>query len=70
MKEGAKIVLDQNLKELNLTIMLSHYPTLVRQAKESGISYEEFLLSLTEMELRIRGRIVSSEELKRLIFPC
>jgi DNA replication protein DnaC len=55
MKEGAKIVLDQNLKELNLSIMLSHYPTQVRQAKESGLSYEEFLLSLTEMEIRIRG---------------
>ncbi len=44
MKEGAKIVLDHNLKELKLTIMLSHYPGLVRQAKEIGISYEEFLL--------------------------
>jgi len=54
MKESVKIVLDQNLKELKLSIMLRHYPSQVRQAQESGLSYEEFLLSLTEMELRVR----------------
>ena len=68
-EEAAKIVLDQNLKELNLRSMLSHYPTLVRQARESGISYEEFLLSLTEMELRIRGENRLKRRIKEAHFP-
>jgi DNA replication protein DnaC len=69
MKEGAKIVLDQNLKELSLSIMLSHYPTQVRQAQESGLSYEEFLLSLTEMELRVRGENRLRRRIKEARFP-
>jgi DNA replication protein DnaC len=69
MKEGAKIVLDQNLKELKLSIMLSSYPGLVRQAQESGLSYEEFLLSLTEMELRTRGENRLKRKIKEARFP-
>lgn len=69
MKEGIKIVLDQNLKELSLSIMLSHYPTQVRQAQESGLSYEEFLLSLTEMELRVRGENRLKRKIKEAHFP-
>jgi len=69
MKEGATIVLDQNLKELNLRIMLSHYPTVVREAKESGISYEELLLSLTDVELRIRGENRLKRRIKEARFP-
>ncbi len=69
MKEGTKIVLNQNLKELSLSIMLSHYPTLVRQAEENGLSYEEFLLSLTEMELRIRGENRLKRRIKEAKFP-
>jgi DNA replication protein DnaC len=69
MKEGVKIVLDQNLKELKLGIMLSHYPAQVRQAQESGLSYEEFLLALTEMELRIRGENRLKRRIKEAHFP-
>ncbi len=69
MKEGVKMVLDQNLKELSLSIMLSQYPSLVRQAEESGLSYEEFLLSLTETELRIRGENRLKRRIKEAKFP-
>lgn len=69
MKQGAKIVLDHNLKALRLTIMLSHYPSLVRQSRENGISYEEFLLSLTEVELRIRGENRLKRRIKEARFP-
>lgn len=69
MKEGTKIVLDHNLKELKLSIMLAHYPTVVREAKESGLSYEEFLLSLTEMELQIRGENRLKRRIKEARFP-
>ena len=69
MKEGTKIVLDQNLKELKLPVMLAHYPPQVRQAKESGSSYEEFLFSLTEIELRIRGENRLKRRIKEARFP-
>lgn len=69
MKEGTTIVLDQNLKDLNLRIMLESYPTVVRDAKESGISYEEFLLSLTDVELRIRGENRLKRRIKEARFP-
>jgi DNA replication protein DnaC len=69
MKEGVQIVLEQNLKELMLTIMRSHYPAQVRQAKESGLSYEEFLLSLTEIELRVRSENRLKRRIKEARFP-
>lgn len=69
MKEGTKIVLDHNLKELKLSIMLAHYPTVVREAKESGLSYEELLLSLTDMELQIRGENRLKRRIKEARFP-
>ena len=69
MKQGEKIVLDHSLKALRLTIMLSHYPSLVRQSRENGISYEEFLLSLTEVELRIRGENRLKRRIKEARFP-
>jgi DNA replication protein DnaC len=69
MKDSTKIVLDQNLKELKLSTMLSHYPTFARQAVESSLSYEEFLLSLTEMELRIRGENRLKRRIKDARFP-
>lgn len=69
MKESVKILLDQNLKELKLSIMLGHYPSQVRQAQESGLSYEEFLLSLTEMELRIRGENRLKRRIREAHFP-
>lgn len=69
MKEGTKIVLDQNLKELKLSIMLRSYSGLVRQAQESGLSYEEFLLSLTEMEIQTRGENRLKRKIKEARFP-
>lgn len=69
MKEGTKIVLEHTLKELNLSIMRSHYAGLVRQAKESGLSYEEFLLSLTETELRVRGENRLKRRIREAHFP-
>jgi DNA replication protein DnaC len=68
-KEGSRVLLDHNLKELKLSTMLKHYPDLVRQAQESGLSYEEFLLSLTETELQIRGDNRLKRRIKEARFP-
>jgi DNA replication protein DnaC len=69
MKDSTQILLNQHLKELNLANILQHYPGLVRQAKESGISYEEFLLSLTEIELRVRADNRLKRRIKEARFP-
>jgi DNA replication protein DnaC len=69
MKDSTQILLNQHLKELNLANILQHYPGLVRQAKESGTSYEEFLLSLTEIELRVRADNRLKRRIKEAHFP-
>ncbi len=55
MKDNVQILLHHHLRELKLASILQHYPELERQAREQGLSYEEFLLSLTELELRVRA---------------
>jgi len=69
MKDSTQILLNQHLKELKLANILQHYPALVRQAKESGTSYEEFLLSLTEIELRVRADNRLKRRIKEARFP-
>ena len=69
MKESAQILLEHNLSELKLTTILRQYPSLMRQAKENGSSYEEFLLSLTEEELRVRSENRLKRRIKEARFP-
>ena len=63
MKAAVEVVLQENLKALKLSTMLSHLKTYVRQAQESSDGYEEFLLNLTEIELQVR----KESRLKRLL---
>jgi DNA replication protein DnaC len=63
MKAAVDMVLQENLKALKLSTMLSHLKTCVRQAQESSHGYEEFLLNLTETELQFR----KENRLKRLL---
>jgi len=63
MKAAVEMVLQENLKALKLSTMLSHLKTCVRQAQESNDGYEEFLLNLTEAELQCR----KENRLKRLL---
>lgn len=44
--------LNANLKALNLSTMAHNLEVAVRQARESGIEYDDFLLALTAAELR------------------
>jgi DNA replication protein DnaC len=69
MKDSTQVLLNQHLKELKLANILQHYPGLVRQAKERGTSYEEFLLSLTEIELRVRADNRLKRRIKEARFP-
>jgi hypothetical protein len=63
MKASTEILLSQNLKALNLSQMLRHLETMLRQARETGMDYGEFLLALTEIELQMRAE-------NRLIPSC
>lgn len=64
-----EILLPHNLKELNLPMMVKNYPSHARQARESGLSYEEFLLGLTEAELQSRAENRIKRRVREAHFP-
>ncbi len=55
MKAATEMVLTDNLKALNLSPMLRHLEPQLRQAREQGSDYGEFLLGITEIKLQLRG---------------
>ena len=69
MKAATEVLLKENLKQLKLSNVLHQLETLVRQAKESGTDYEEFLLSLTEIELQIRAENRLKRRVREARFP-
>lgn len=69
MKAGIEILLSQNLKALNLSQMLRHLETLLRQARENGMDYGEFLLALTEIELQMRAENRLKRRVREAKFP-
>jgi DNA replication protein DnaC len=69
MKESTEILLKENLKALNLSHMGANIEHLVRQARESGAALEEFILSLTDYELQVRGENRLKRKLRDAKFP-
>ncbi len=70
MSRAADALLVQaNLKALNLTNMARHLEQQLRQARDGGIDYGQFLLELTELELRIRSENSEKRRLKEAKFP-
>ena len=69
MKAATEILLKENLKALNLSHMSAGLGSLVRQARENGTGYEEFLLALTEVELQIRAENRLKRKLREAKFP-
>ena len=55
MMAGALMELQANLKALNLTHMARNMEGALRQARESGIGCDEFLIGLTAAELQARA---------------
>ena len=51
MNAGMKALLIENLKKLKLSTMLRDLESMIRQAKQESLSYEEFLLNLSEAEV-------------------
>jgi DNA replication protein DnaC len=63
------LLVQHNLKALNLTNMARHLEQQLRQARDGGIDYGQFLLELTELELRIRSENSEKRRLKEARFP-
>ncbi|MDZ4186333.1 MAG: IS21-like element helper ATPase IstB [Desulfuromonadales bacterium] len=66
---GTLIELRANLKALNLSNMYRNLEGRLRQAKESGVGYDEFLLDLTGMELQARAEGRLSRRIREAKFP-
>jgi DNA replication protein DnaC len=69
MKAGVLMELKENLKTLKLSTMASNMEGFVREAKENGIGYEEFLLNLTVAELQARSESRLNRRLREAKFP-
>lgn len=69
MKPGTLIELQTNLKTLNLPTMARTMEGSVRQAQETGIGYDEFLLTLTEAELQARADNRLTRRIRESKFP-
>jgi len=69
MKTATTIELRENLKALSLSTMSRDLETSIRQAKESGPDYDEFLLDLTTIELQSRAENRLQRRIKEARFP-
>jgi len=61
--------LQANLKALTLSSMARNLEGLLRQAKETGTGYDEFLLDLTRAELQARAESRLNRLIKESRFP-
>jgi DNA replication protein DnaC len=69
MTIGTLMELQANLKALNLSQMTRNLEGFLRQARESGIGYDEFLLELTASELQARAENRLSRRIREAKFP-
>jgi DNA replication protein DnaC len=69
MNAGMKALLIENLKKLKLSTMIGNLEVLIRQAKQEKLSYEEFLLNLSEAEVQARQENGCKRRLREAKFP-
>jgi len=69
MTAGTLMELQANLKALNLSQMARNLEGFLRQSRESGIGYDEFLLELTAAELHARAESRLSRRIREAKFP-
>jgi len=61
--------LQANLKMLKLSTMARDLESFVRQARETGIGYDEFLLNLIAAELQVRSESRLNRRIRESKFP-
>jgi len=69
MKAGVLMELKENLKTLKLSTMASNMDGFIREAKENGIGYDEFIFNLTVVELQARSESRLNRRLREAKFP-
>ncbi|EFK10588.1 IstB-like ATP-binding protein, partial [delta proteobacterium NaphS2] len=69
MNAGMKALLIENLKKLKLSTMLRELEGVIRQANQESLSYEEFLLNLSEAEVQTRQENGRKRRLQEAKFP-
>lgn len=69
MTAGALIELQANLRALNLAHMARNLESPLRQARERGIGYDEFLIELTAAELQARAESRLARRTREAKFP-
>jgi DNA replication protein DnaC len=69
MNAGMKALLNENLKNLKLSTMIRNLAGHLRQAKQDKLSYDEFLLNLTEVEVQVRKENGRKRRLREAKFP-
>ena len=67
--KSTTFVLQENLKQLRLSTMLKELDTSIRQAREVGSDYTDFLLELTSTELQIRSENRLKRRMREAKFP-
>jgi DNA replication protein DnaC len=69
MKDTALLMLKEDLKALKLSTMVRDVEVHLRQAKDSGIGYDQFLAGLTAAELQSRGENRLARRIRDAKFP-
>ena len=69
-KESIEILLKDSLRQLRLSAMAREFPTIGRQARDQGSSYEQYLLDLTEIEHIKRSENRLKRRLRGAKFPA
>ena len=69
MNAGMKALLIENLQTLKLSTMIRNLQGYLRQAKQEKLSYEEFLLNLSEIEVQVRKENGRKRRLREAKFP-
>lgn len=69
MKEAVLLELKANLKDLRLSTMVREIESSLRQAVDSGIGYDEFLVDLTRIEIESRYANRLKRRIREARFP-
>ena len=62
-------VIEEHCRELKLPAVLRHYPTIARQARDQGSTFESFLSDLLEAEVCARRDGAVARRLREARFP-
>lgn len=69
MRPATEALLAEYLRQLKLTAVLRSYVARARQAREAGLDYEDYLLSLIESELEARADNRLKRRIRDARFP-